>query len=71
MAVANSNLRETLQINNMILGAQIFQSFRDGNFVAQTQPRDVAEYHGRIHPCTGNREWSEPRCPEQEIFQGI
>ena len=40
-------------------------------FVAHTTPRDVAEYHSRIHPCTGNREWSEPRCPEQEIFQGI
>lgn len=48
------------------------QFFHDGNFVAQTTPpRDVAEYHSRIHPCPGNREWSEPRCPEQEIFQGI
>ena len=55
----------------MILGGQIFQSFRDGNFVAQTTLRDVAEYHSSIHQCPGNREWSEPRCPEQEIFQGI
>ena len=54
----------------MILGkSSLF--FCDGNFLAQTTPCDVTEYHSGIHLCTGNRESSEPRCPEQEIFQGV